>query len=77
MSFALLMERRRFLANVVFYLRDDVVASTESRNQHRKLLFGKLYIKKGENSRCQAEAVVATINDQFEGSKRSTSLKEE
>ncbi|MBA0664673.1 hypothetical protein Goklo_004639 [Gossypium klotzschianum] len=40
-------------------------------------LFGKLYIKKGENSRCQAEAVVATINDQFEGSKRSTSLKEE
>ncbi|MBA0813160.1 hypothetical protein Gohar_027035, partial [Gossypium harknessii] len=42
MSFALLMERRRFLANVVFYLRDDLVASTESRNQHRKLVMNSI-----------------------------------
>ncbi|MBA0881775.1 hypothetical protein Goshw_012243 [Gossypium schwendimanii] len=40
-------------------------------------LFGKMFIKKGENSRCLAEAVVATISDQFEGSKRSTSSKEQ
>ncbi|MFQ6665476.1 hypothetical protein Gotur_032201 [Gossypium turneri] len=37
---------------------------------------GRLY-RKSENGRCQAEAVVTTISDQFADSKRSASSKEQ
>ncbi|MBA0813161.1 hypothetical protein Gohar_027036, partial [Gossypium harknessii] len=43
MSFALLMERRRIALDVVFYLRDDLAASTVSGNQCRKLLMNSIF----------------------------------
>ncbi|MFQ6668354.1 hypothetical protein Gotur_034029 [Gossypium turneri] len=40
-------------------------------------LYGKLYIKKGENDGCRIEAVAVAIDGHFTDSKRLTSSKEQ